>query len=174
MESGPSLSVAVSVPKRLYEEARRRGIDVESRVVEVLLRELELDPVEGARVRLELAAKFLREGVELVDKDPVQAGEKLYKSAEECVKALAEALGLEEAEARRRGRWTLGLLDSAARRLGESVDRRVYDDWSHAYFLHVEGFQEARLTAEQIKARAKYVSELLEISNRVVRERTGS
>jgi len=54
------------------------------------------------------------------------------------------------------------------------VDRRVYDDWSHAYFLHVEGFQEARLTAEQIKARAKYVSELLEISNRVVRERTGS
>jgi len=65
------LSVAVSVPKRLYEEARRRGIDVESRVVEVLLRELELDPVEGARVRLELAAKFLREGVKLVDKDPV-------------------------------------------------------------------------------------------------------
>lgn|GEM_PF-4334772 len=38
---------------------------------------------------LEFAEKYLEEGRSLVDKDPVQASEKLYKAAEECVKALA-------------------------------------------------------------------------------------
>ena len=167
------MGAAVSIPEKLYREARERGIDVESLLVDALLRELRLDPEERAEIRLELAAKLLREGVELVDRDPVQASGKLYKAAEECVKALAEALKLEEAEeAGRRGRWTLRLLDGAARRLGERVDRRIYDDWDHAYFLHVEGFHEARLAAEQVKARAKYISELLEISKKTIKEKT--
>lgn len=46
---------------------------------------------------IELAEKFLVEGRELIDRDPVQASEKLYKAAEEVVKALATALNLEEA-----------------------------------------------------------------------------
>jgi len=40
---------------------------------------------------VEIAEKFLVEGKELIDKDPVQASEKLYKAAEETVKALALA-----------------------------------------------------------------------------------
>ena len=43
---------------------------------------------------LELAEKFLAEGGELIDKDPVQASEKLYKAAEEAVKALAKLFNL--------------------------------------------------------------------------------
>ena len=38
---------------------------------------------------MEFAEKYLEEGRSLVDKDPVQASEKLYKAAKECVKALA-------------------------------------------------------------------------------------
>jgi len=38
----------------------------------------------------------------LADKDPIKAAEKLYKSAEECVKVPAEHLRLEEALARMR------------------------------------------------------------------------
>jgi len=71
-------------------------------------------------------------------------------------------------EARRRGRWTLRLLDGAAGMLSERVDRRIYDDWDHAYFLHVEGFHEARLDTERVRMRAKYVEELLEIARRVL------
>ena len=48
---------------------------------------------------IEIAEKFLVEGRELIDKDPVQASEKLYKAAEETIKALA--IGLDLPEARR-------------------------------------------------------------------------
>jgi hypothetical protein len=46
---------------------------------------------------LDLAIKYLEEGESLADKDPIQASEKLYKAAEEAVKALALALNIDEA-----------------------------------------------------------------------------
>ncbi len=99
----------------------------------------------------------------------MQASEKLYRAAEEAVKAMAEALELPEAvEARRRGRWSMRLLDLAAQRLAERLGRMVYDDWDHAYFLHTEGFHEARPGKGQVEARAGYVRELLEIARKVV------
>lgn len=121
--------------------------------------------------RLELAEKLLKEGLELVRKgDSVQASEKLYKAAEECIKAIAHRLGLEEAkEAAARGRWTARLLDRAAKALSEIVDRRIYDDWDHAYFLHVEGFHEMRLDIEQVKNRVKFIEELLNIANDIIK-----
>lgn len=164
------MSVSVAIPRRLYELALKRGIDVESRVVELLLREANLDPGERASVRLELAERCLKEAEEALARgDTVQSSEKLYKAAEECVKAMAEALRLEEAEeAWRRGRWTLSILDSAARKLADRVSGRVYDDWDHAYFLHVEGFHEARLDRGQVEARLRYVAELVEIARKVL------
>lgn len=95
------------IPRRLLEKARARGIDVESFVAEALARALGIDPREEAEVHLELAERFLEEGRELLRKgDPVQASEKLYRVAEECIKAMAMALGLEESkEARARGTW---------------------------------------------------------------------
>ena len=161
---------AVVVPRRLLEEARRRGIDVESRIVELLSWDLGLDPREEARIHLELATRFLDEARQVIERgDAVQASVKLYKVAEECIKAMAEALNLSEAcEARSKGRWTLKLLDTVAEKLAKKVDKRVYDDWSHAYFLHVEGFHEARLTIDRVKARARYVEELLEIARNTI------
>lgn len=66
-----------------------------------------------------LAEKHLEEGRNLIDGDSVQASEKLYKAAEECVKALALYLNLEEivAEAEERGRWTVTELEKAVLRL---------------------------------------------------------
>jgi hypothetical protein len=40
----------------------------------------------------------LAEGEKLINKDPVQASEKLYKAAEEAVKTIAIALKLSEAK----------------------------------------------------------------------------
>jgi CHAD domain-containing protein len=167
------MGVVISIPRRLYEEARKRGIDVESKIVEILARELGLDPESEASIRLELAEKYLREAKKLLDKgDTVQASEKLYKVAEETIKAMASALGLPEAkEANERGRWTLRLFDSAAARLAETIDRRIYDDWDHAYFLHVEGFHEARIDVERVRCRLRYVEELLSIARRVLGEK---
>jgi hypothetical protein len=59
---------------------------------------------DETRRHLEFAERFLVDGKELIDKNPVQAPEKLYK-AEEAVKALAIALKLPEAgDVAKRGR----------------------------------------------------------------------
>ncbi len=84
---------------------------------------------------------------------PVQASEKLYKAAEEAIKAMAIALGLDEAKkASEIGRWTAQLLfdavDNTADRLGR---REVRWWWKSAWFLHVEGFHEARLRPDQVR-----------------------
>ena len=64
-----------------------------------------MSPEEEAEARLELAERYLREGESLIDKDVVRACEKLYKSAEEAIEALAIVKGLSEAdEAGKRGR----------------------------------------------------------------------
>ena len=168
------MSVSVGIPRRLYEEAVRRGIDVESRIIELLAKDLGLDPKDEAPLHLELAERFMSEGMELLRRgDTIQASEKLYKVAEECIKAMAEALNLEEvAKAREGGRWTLKLLDVAAKELSRRVSERIYDDWDHAYFLHVEGFHEARLSKEQVEARVKYVKELLQITRKTIQGRS--
>ncbi len=157
----------ITIPDSIAEKAKMKGIDVEVFVIEVLLRELDLDPVEEARVHLELAERLLEEGRKLIDSDPIQASEKLYKVAEECIKALAKIENLDEAiEAKKRGRWTLSLLDYAAKKLGEKICEEIYHSWDHAYFLHVEGFHEARLEPEQIRARLRYIEKLFEIAKK--------
>jgi len=84
---------------------------------------------------------------------------------------MSKALKLKEArEARSRGRWTLKLLDNAVLNLSERVSREIHDDWDHAYFLHVEGFHEARLDIKHVEARLKYIKELLEMAKRIVRQ----
>lgn len=87
--------VVIRVPRRVADEARRRGLDVESLAIDSVIEKLELDPREEAVIHVELAERFLNEARERIDRgDPVQASEKLYKVAEECIKALAIALDL--------------------------------------------------------------------------------
>jgi hypothetical protein len=77
---------------------------------------------------LEFAEKFLIEGRELIDRDLVQASEKLYKAAEEVVKVLVIALNLEEArKAIEKSRWGAELLfdvvDTISIKLCEDIHR---------------------------------------------------
>ena len=57
---------------------------------------MNLDPSTVVGARIELAAKYLGEGRELIDRDPVQASEELYKAVEEAVKALAHYYNLSD------------------------------------------------------------------------------
>jgi hypothetical protein len=50
--------------------------------------------------KLNSARKYFEEGEALIDRDPVQAGEKLYRAYEEAIKALAIYHGLREVLAR--------------------------------------------------------------------------
>jgi hypothetical protein len=97
--------------------------------------------------------------------DPAQASEKLYKAAEEAVKVLAKRFALpEHEEAEGRGRRTAALLFSIVRRLSEMVNSQVANWWHAAWFLHVEGFHEARLSIEEVKFRVKFVEELVKFA----------
>ena len=111
------------VPGKLVEEARRRGFDVESLVVDLLVRTLNLDPQATCEVHLELSHRYLGEGRALVGRDPVQASEKLYKAAEEAVKALAIFYDLQDILSRveGRGRWVASDLEKAVEAISERL-----------------------------------------------------
>ncbi len=146
-------AVTVEVPRTLYEEAMKKEIDVDELVIDTLVKALNLDPETTARARLELATKYINEGRELVDKDPVQAGEKLYKAAEEVVKALAQHYGIKDVLARvdERGRWTVTDLEKAVMEISRRLGRWLRQSWDAANYLRVWGFHEAKLNAEDIQ-----------------------
>ena len=60
-----------------------------TRLLTLSPRALGLDPRVGSEAHLELALRYLEEGRALLDRDPAQASGKLYKAAEEVVRALA-------------------------------------------------------------------------------------
>lgn len=130
------------------------------------------EAIKKALQHLELAERFLAEGRELIDKDPVQASEKLYKAAEEAVKALATALDLDEArKALEKGRWTVSLLNDAIYAISEKLRvKELMDWWDAAWFLHVEGFHEARLRSVDVAKRFGHVEALVSLARRVVVE----
>jgi hypothetical protein len=118
---------------------------------------------------LELAERFLAEGRELIDENPVQASEKLYKAAEEAVKVLAIALKLPEADEAKRDGWTADLLESAViivmKRLGVN---ELYHWWDSAYKLHVDGFYEAKLGSNGVRLRLRDVEALINLAKKVL------
>jgi hypothetical protein len=130
-----------------------------------------LRAVSGARQRVEEARRYLEEGRALVDRDPVQASEKLYKAAEEAVKALAECTGLEDVLRRmgERGRWTVADLEKAVLRLSERLGGWVRPAWDSAWALHVWGFHEGKFDAEDVAARAPDVERLVREAERCAR-----
>jgi len=121
------------------------------------------------RERIELAGKFLKEAKGYVTKeDPVQASEKLYKAAEESVKAAAYKLDLEAAKtAEDKGRWTTGLLFDAATSVAEKFGEDILHWWDSAWVLHIEGFHEARLGTEHVKVRIRDIEKLVSLAEKI-------
>ena len=122
--------------------------------------------------RIELAERFLAESRELIDKDLVQASEKLYKAAEEAVKAIAITLNLEEArKAIESGGWWSKLLEKAAQGIAKALGVKEFILWwDAAYKLHVDGFHEAKLSSEDVKDRYGYIEEMVNQAKRILKK----
>ncbi len=169
------MSVLVPIPKSLFEKARECGIDIVELVINVLAEKLRLDPVNVAYAHLELAERYLNEAKHFLERgDAVQASEKLYKVAEECIKALAEFLRIPEVEkARSLGRWFTWLLDKAARRIAKILNEyHIKSAWDTAYSLHVWGFHEAKLDIDDVKLDIPQIEWLLEYTKQTLRKTT--
>jgi hypothetical protein len=120
---------------------------------------------------VEIAEKFLVECRELIDKDPIQASEKLYEAAEEVVKTLAVVLNLPEArKAIESSGWWSKLLEKAvqggiAKTLGV---KEFILWWDSAYKLHVDGFHEAKLSSEDVKERYEYIENMVNLAKKII------
>ena len=160
----------VAIPRAIIEELRRRGLNPEDAVLDALAKAMNLDPSTVVGARIELAAKYLSEGRELIDKDPIQASEKLYKAVEECIKALAIYYDLKDvlAKVNERGRWTVTELEKAVEAISERLGEWFRQTWDTANYLHVWGFHEAKLDANAVKVRLPYIERVIDEVIRVV------
>ena len=116
--------------------------------------------------RIEIIKKLFAEAEEYLAKgDAVQSSEKLYKAAEKCIKLLSERFNTPEVkEAEEKGRWTVTLLEKAVRKLSDKISIDVQISWDAANYLHVFGFHEAKLEAENVKARIPLIKRLMELT----------
>jgi hypothetical protein len=132
-----------------------------------------MEDYKHAVEHLDIAMRYLEEGRNLVDKDPVQASEKLYKAAEEAVKTLAIFLGLDEArKAIEQGRWSSILLFDAIDTVAIKLNiKELPLWWRAAWVLHVEGFHEARLSRDRIKKDYKYIEAIVDLTKKVLQEK---
>ena len=115
--------------------------------------------------RIEIIKNLFAEAEEYLAKgDAIQSSEKIYKAAEECIKALSERFNLPEVkEAEEKGKWTITLLEKAVRKLSDKISIDVQIGWDAANYLHVFGFHEAKLEVENVKARIPLIKRLIEL-----------
>jgi archaellum component FlaC len=101
-------------------------------------------------------------------RDAIQSSERLYKAAEESIKALARQFDLEEFKAsEEKGRWTVTLLEKAVGKLVEMLGMDVEQVWDSANYLHILGFHETRLDVEDVKRRIPVIRRLVELTKKV-------
>jgi hypothetical protein len=119
---------------------------------------------------LDLALTFLEEGKNFIEKNPVQASEKLYKAAEESVKLLTLHLGISEVptQVKQRDRWTVTDLEKAVEAISKKLGDWFGETWDRAWALHVWGFHEAKFDSEAVKIRLPYVERIVEEAKRIV------
>jgi hypothetical protein len=162
--------MSVTIPRRVAEELRRKSVDVEPLVLDFLISFLNLDPQVAAESHLELAVKYLEEGKNLIDKDPVQASEKLYKAAEEVTKALATHFNLRDIleDVERSGRWSVGKLEKAVLRISERLGDWFSAAWDRAWTLHVWGFHEAKFDPEDVRARLPDIERMVSEARKIL------
>ncbi|BFI76739.1 PaREP1 family protein [Sulfurisphaera ohwakuensis] len=153
--------------EELVKKVEEKGINVE----DVLLTALsKVDPEESIRLRIQLAEKYMKELEDYINKgDAVQASEKAYKVAEEIVKALAEKFKTPEyQQAMKEGRWYTYTLGKTVNNLAKKVGEWILDGWNSAYFLHVWGFHEAKLSIDDITLYVNKVIKMYEEARKII------
>jgi len=165
--------MSLTIPRKVAEELKRRNLDPEPPVVDFLVSLLEPDPQAAAESHLELAVRYLEEGKNLIGTDPVQASEKIYKAAEEVVKALTIHFNLKDIleDVEKSGRWSVGKLEKAVLSISDKVGDWFRSSWDTAWALHVWGFHEAKFDAEDVRRRLPSIDRMVTEAQRIIEKR---
>ena len=165
--------MSISIPRKLFDEIVKKGIDIESYIIDLLTKMFNLDPIVSVESHLELSMKYLDEGKSLIDKNPIQASEKLYKAAEEVVKALTIYFNLSDIieKVDERKMWTITKLDKASRMISEKLGKWFRSSWDTAWALHVWGFHEEKLDSESVRDRLPDIEKMVMEAQKIVKRK---
>jgi len=163
----------IHLPEKLVKKAMKKGIDIEREVLDYLIRSLDLNPKDEIELHIELAEKYLDEGKKLIEKDIIQASEKLHKAAEEIIKALTIHFNLVEilTKAKSRGRWTVTDIERAVKEISDRIGSWFLDSWDHAWILHVWGFHEGKIDRDGIRRRLPGIEKMVKESLKIIKGR---
>jgi len=119
---------------------------------------------------LDLALVFLEEGRNLIEENPVQASEKLYKAAEESVKLLTLHFNISDvlSQVKQRDRWTVTDLEKAVEAISRKLGDWFGEAWDRAWVLHVWGFHEAKFDSEAVRMRLRDIERMVEEAEKIV------
>lgn len=126
-----------------------------------------LTPLEMIEYCLQRAKEYLQAN------DPMQASEKLYKTAELSIKLLAEKYGLSEFKTyQKNGVWSVGLLSTSATNLSNKLGKKeIAEAWAMAFHVHVQGFHENRLRLDDVKYAVPYIEKVVKYVREVTNGR---
>jgi hypothetical protein len=119
-----------------------------------------VDSFSNANILLNKADKLLEKG------DVVLASEKYYKVAEEAIKLLVKTLNLTNIleKVAKQKVWDSRLLLDAAR----MISQEIYNIWKNAWYLHVYGFHEMKLSDKEVKLISSNIHRIEDILNTYV------
>ncbi|WP_243665821.1 PaREP1 family protein [Vulcanisaeta sp. JCM 16159] len=103
----------------------------------------------------------------MIDRDPVQASEKLYKAAEEVVKALAQHYDLNDVLSRVEDRWTVIDLARAVAVIADKPGKWFEEAWDTANYLCAWGFHEAKLDSELFRRRLLDIERMVQEAQKI-------
>jgi len=111
---------------------------------------------------------WIKEADELLEKgDTVQASQKYYKAAEEAIKLITKTLNIQDVlqKVKSLGRWSSTLLFEGAM----SISPEMYSIWSDAWYLHIYGFHETKLTYNEVKSASHNIHKIIKILNDLIK-----
>lgn len=162
-------SLILTLPEKVREKAREEGVDAVTFFSTLLGLVLEMTlakplPHVEFQLRRQLAETYLEEGISLVEKNPTEASLKLYKAAEEAIKAIALALGLKNTWTKEEDKSTFRELEKIVTTLAKKYGDDVVAWWSAAVTLYDLGYVERRLETEHVKRRIPHIQKLFQSS----------
>ena len=150
-----------SIVERLRKEASKYGESVEGFIIDILSKNLNLDPEDVVKIRLKLAEKYIKEANKLLlEGEYSQASEKAWGASSQVIKAVAAKRG-EELRSHK------DVWEYATRISRETGDDKLLKLFHVANSLHVN-FYENWMTKEAVENGIRAVEELIKRSRKLL------
>jgi transcription initiation factor TFIIB len=160
----------VTLRNRLFEIAKTIPLPIKIGANQNHMHEPIISGKYVIKKHIKLALEYLNDGKMLVDKDPIQASEKLYKAAEESIKALALHLNLKnQGKNTKRGKWSETELTNAIKHISERHGIQFLQAWADAQTLHNMSFHKTNIDPKTIKPKLQNIENMITETQNIIR-----